>query len=114
MNDNVVFLGDKRFEGEAMECPHCESNNLHQSQVQLYCRTEGVSARTKRESNVLIVTSMYDGMVSQCSDSEENDESNPSPRRQGMRVIFSCENCDNYPQWVMFQHKGQTYTGWEV
>ena len=95
-------------------CPHCGFDSMHQSQVQLYCRTEGIDARTKRECNVLIVTSMYDGMVSQSSNAEEFDEFNPSSRRQGMRVIFNCENCDNHPSWVMFQHKGATITGWEV
>ena len=49
---------------------------------------------------------------------------NPSPRRDGFRVLFRCEQCDIHPDtgkdlkpimWLnVYQHKGATFFTWEV
>lgn len=43
-------------------------------------------------------------------------DDNPSPRRQGLLIEFSCETCGMGKQHrhilQIYQHKGQTYVEW--
>ena len=89
---------------QILQCPHCEHDHIHQVETQLYCRDDS-------EDAVLVLVNMYDGMISQA---KAPPGSNPSTRRHGMRLIFSCEGCDEYPQLVMHQHKGDTVLEWEA
>jgi hypothetical protein len=40
------------------------------------------------------------------------DNDNPSSRRHGVAIVFSCEHCDGGPELVIAQHKGETLIGW--
>ncbi len=84
-----------------LNCPQCGGECLHHENVQVYRRSsedddEGLHVAMHR--HVQLTTSMA---------------GNPSPRRDGMRVMFSCENCPARPSLVIYQHKGSTYVGWE-
>ena len=95
---------------QILQCPHCKHDKIHQIETQLYCREED-------KDEVLVLVSMYTGMISQTKTSKTVRSisiSNPSFRRQGMRIIFKCEGCDEYPQLVLHQHKGDSILEWEV
>ena len=95
---------------QILQCPHCKHDKIHQIETQLYCREE-------EKDEVLVLVGMYTGMISQAKASQTNRSisiANPSVRRQGMRVIFKCEGCDEYPQLVLHQHKGDSTLQWEL
>lgn len=39
---------------------------------------------------------------------------NPSPRRNGIRIFFSCENCGATPQLLLAQDKGNSLLWWAI
>lgn len=82
-------------------CPCCGGTYLHHDKVEVYQRatedaSEGLAVHL--DGDILVRTSM---------------ETNPSRRRDGMRVRFWCEGCDETPSLILVQHKGQTFWGWE-
>ncbi len=96
IEDDVMGLGGTLF------CPSCGGNYLHHNHIDTYFRH-------KEDSAVgLAVTS-----ESQFTTVENGQIGNPSPRRDGIRIKFWCENCDATPSMVIVQHKGSTYVGFE-
>ena len=89
-------------------CEECGGEYLHQEKIEIFERSED-------SSHGLKVTTQNNG---QCVLSQSMAE-NPSPRRQGVRIIFSCEFCpsDGDPcvggklttVLEIIQHKGGTY-----
>lgn len=91
-----------------LKCPRCGHDNIHQGQVTVYDRKEDASNVT--------VTTVSDGMASMAVRSSEG-SGNPSSRRHGLAIAFSCEGCgggtkDDYIQLLIAQHKGDTHIGW--
>lgn len=98
--------------GEGLGCPHCGNFNLHQYRVSTFFRY-GEDSTTG-----LAVTALgFDRAI----DAAQNPPSlevtssmakNPSPRRDGLQIWFSCEHgCDD-PVLEIIQHKGTTFVQW--
>ncbi len=83
---------------DILRCPTCGNNYLHHTKVDVFerdmedCQT-GIHANIIG-ANILIDRYMID---------------NPSSRRDGIRVLFKCENCEREPMLLISQHKGNTY-----
>lgn len=85
---------------DELTCPHCMSDYLHQISVNVYEKKEDETDPLRiciSEGEVIIV---------------KDNEGNPSPRRDGLCIIFECEGCDNLSKLNIFQHKGCTYIQW--
>jgi uncharacterized protein YbaR (Trm112 family) len=88
----------------ALCCPHCKGNYLHQRTVLVYDRQEDAE-RVRRT----IVTS---GAVSS-TDIDNNSSGNPSSRRHAVTIFFECEFCQRDDLKLHFiQHKGNTFVQW--
>jgi hypothetical protein len=85
------------FERNVATCPFCDSEYLHQIEVEVFFREEDTDkgSHTTITRDASIVKSDQTG--------------NPSPRRDGVRVWMKCEQCQRL-SWVdIYQHKGQTF-----
>lgn len=83
--------------GAELVCPSCESTYLHQEVIDIYERgeddTHGVHV-TVAGLKATFDTSLV---------------GNPSARRDGLVIRFSCEGCKATPVLTVKQHKGNTY-----
>ena len=89
---------------DTLACPACGGGNLHHGMVTVYSRGEDAlktDITSVRASGAVLTLKL---------DSHETE--NPSPRRHGMAVKFTCETCDALPVLTLFQHKGSTYVEW--
>lgn len=82
-------------------CAHCSGGMLHQEQVEIYRVEDEDSPVQKRvvcdrSNNVLID-----------KNAPRSHSRNPSPRRDGVRIVFNCENCGGFTNLLIFQHKGR-------
>lgn len=98
MNSRVGFDEGLTPEGLVVVCPRCGGTWTHQERVEAYFRREdavqGMHVTVER-SGCVVNTGM---------------EGNPSRRRDGIRVWFSCEGCpDIMFSTTIVQHKGQTF-----
>ncbi len=95
------------IDGEHLLCPRCNGMNMHHTKVEVFERDED------NETVIRTNVGRYGTHVS-----IENNNENPSIRRQGIRIWFMCEECDDSnPKGVtliMAQHKGATITAWET
>jgi uncharacterized C2H2 Zn-finger protein len=90
-----------------LECPVCSSTFMHQMAAETYFRNTEDSL-----SGVLTVSAARAAVA----DNDASLESNPSPRRDGIRILFKCENCHpvvGSHSMTVVQHKGHTIIGWE-
>lgn len=109
----VVFddmqLGDKKppsFLGAVLLCPRCNSHNLHHKSVGWYYGRE--------DSKNLTYTFVHGNSVHQEKVSRRG-SGNPSQRRHGFVVDFSCEDCGSKDLELNFsQEKGETVVEWRV
>jgi hypothetical protein len=84
-------------------CPRCGADYLHHNRVTTYDRSE--------DAPQVIETTFAGGKVSIDTSSAGLD--NPSKRRDGLIIEFSCEICGEAPiQLYIAQHKGATEIGW--
>ena len=91
-------------EMKELECPRCGGNNLHHIYVTVWDREE--------DAKYTRLTSVANGNVKQ---SEELSEVvNPSLRRDAITIYFDCENCGDGLALSIIQHKGTTYTEWDM
>jgi len=97
-----------KIQDDVLSCPHCGSDYMHHTMVEVYNRTE--DADWDRIS------------VSTCDEMSGNNKYelsidqqgvNPSPRRSGVRMVFNCEQCEKLSKLIIYQHKGQTFMEWE-
>jgi hypothetical protein len=89
-------------------CPRCGFNYLHQGCVTVYDRSE--DERTTR------VVEVANGSAT-LSNLPSDNAANPSSRRHGLAISFSCEGCgggtsDDIIELTVAQHKGQTVVAW--
>ena len=92
-----------------MQCPHCLYEYTHTSRVEVYNR--------QVEDGYCWRHAVMGSKVKSSVDSRDN----PSPRRNGIRIYFTCESCHSdamipYPfdappefELLIYQHKGQTF-----
>jgi hypothetical protein len=85
---------------DILKCQECDLTNLHHESVEIFEREEdalsGVHVLVERTGVVV-----NDDMTG-----------NPSDRRHGLLIRFTCETCDATPILKMIQHKGSTYMEW--
>ena len=79
------------------KCPSCGSTYLHHETVEIFARSED-------EKNGFHTIAQSTGTVIDSDLSK-----NPSSRRHGISVHFSCEGCDATPVLSIVQHKGETF-----
>ncbi|EAQ63660.1 hypothetical protein MED121_00590 [Marinomonas sp. MED121] len=82
--------------GLALECPHCGSHYLHQKKVEVFQRNEDDRSGLHVSVDEKVTT-------------DTNIADNPSPRRQGLTLHFSCEGCPTISSFSIYQHHGSTY-----
>lgn len=87
-------------EGESvLHCPNCDGLNLNQVKTEIFQRsedaTEGLHVTVENEQFT----------------TDKNLSENPSARRHGLKIHFMCEGCSSNIQMVIYQHKGNTFTG---
>ena len=95
-SDGILF-GENSDESPLL-CPGCKGNYLHHGLVEVFNRNkedggEGFHFKIKH----LHVNT------------DENMVDNPSSRRDGILIHFSCEFCGAEPVMAIMQHKGQTF-----
>jgi hypothetical protein len=85
-----------------LHCPHCNDEHLHHHHVLVFSRPreDGPVART------FVGT---DGDISHIPGSWKG---NPSDRRHGVAIAFSCESCGKHAELTIAQEKGNTLVGW--
>lgn len=99
--DTTVKIGYACF-GNALQGPNgCE--NLHQESVEIFDRSEdcdtGLHVWAKLGEPILV---------------DENMSGNPSTRREGLKIKFSCECCEGRVHTLnITQHKGETFMFWD-
>jgi hypothetical protein len=84
--------------GAELLCPNCNGNYLHHDRVEVFEREEDAHSGlqvTVSGKEVTTRTSLT---------------GNPSMRRHGVKIFFSCEFCDAIPVLTIAQHKGNTHT----
>ena len=81
---------------QALKCPACGSAYLHHEKVEIFNRSEDAP------DGLHVVV---DGLRQTC---DRNLLGNPSSRRHGMTISFSCENCHANPVMMISQHKAVT------
>lgn len=84
----------------------CGSDYLHQGNITIFQRSEDDTTTT---------VIAQDNKKVEVSDFPSDDTCNPSPRRHGLILEFSCEWCsekDGVQRLAIFQHKGSTYMEW--
>lgn len=110
LNDNVPRFNDgKHSLGQALCCPSCGSEFIHQTGVDVYKRhTEdaerGLSVRVNDDTTMNV------------SERTDEESGNPSPRRDGLRIRFACEQCsglEDVAELVIVQHKGNEFVRWD-
>ena len=89
---------------ESLLCPRCGEDYLHQCGVTVYDRGEDAEMTT--------VTTVDDGLVGSHL-VPSNEAANPSSRRDGIAIMFTCETCDDgWFELTFAQHKGMTHVAW--
>jgi len=85
---------------QQLDCPACGNGCLHHGEVVVYDRVE--------DDPVTLVTRVGMGTKTEIT----NGKGNPSSRRHGLTIEFSCEHCSANPVLELQQHKGSTYLSW--
>ena len=87
----------------SLNCEHCGGSNLHQEQVEIY---RGESP----EDSPILQRTVCDRLGNVHTDKVPRVNSrNPSPRRDGVRMVFSCEQCGGFTNLLIAQRKGVEY-----
>jgi DNA-directed RNA polymerase subunit M/transcription elongation factor TFIIS len=86
-----------------LACPSCGNSYLHHGCIVVYRRSE--------DAPRVLCTVINDG-IAKLEWLENNRSDNPSPRRDGLTIEFSCENCGRENELTIAQHKGETLVRW--
>lgn len=89
----------------ALRCPYCGCHNLHQVAVDVFERKED-------QAEGLHVLVYGSGLQNVRMD--RNLKDNPSPRRNGLSIVFQCETCPFSSRFNIYQHKGETLLKWNT
>jgi hypothetical protein len=85
---------------DQLVCPNCLGLCLHHSSIDVFERRED------DPEHMQIHIDRSEVKIS------KGTHGNPSPRRDGLSILFWCEGCTNFPKLNIFQHKGSTYIQW--
>lgn len=85
-------------------CPFCRGDYLHSAEVVVYDR--------KEDAEITRVVTIGAAIEKKCLASRES--GNPSGRRHGIAIRFTCEQCgpDVRLELTLAQRKGFTLMGW--
>jgi hypothetical protein len=91
-----------------LKCPLCGDIYTHQGNIEVFNR----DAEDSKTGTHIVINSITDEIVI-----NKSMERNPSKRRQGIRLLFSCEGCEGSTGYQgvaleIAQHKGNTYLKW--
>lgn len=100
--DSNVTIINPSSQNSELVCPRCASTYLHHGAVTNYDRSEDEETVTKAVVN---------GKDVSITAGAPND-GNPSSRRHGLVIAFSCEACGDGLELTVAQHKGMTLMGW--
>lgn len=89
----------KFMDGDILCCPYCGFHCTHQVSTEIFERDEDEDWKRV--------------LITQTAILMDNKGKNPSDRRNGLRIYFTCEGCNNQPKLVIYQHKGNTFVQWE-
>jgi hypothetical protein len=93
-----------KINGTVLQCPGCGNEYLHHGRVAVYQRAV--------EDDPVTAMAIVDlGHVSQ-NLVQSHTSGNPSSRRSGIAIAFSCEECNLGAELCISQHKGQTLIEW--
>ena len=101
----IILPYDQSYYDYGLACPKCGGPNLHHGDVTVYSRVED-------ETNTTVTTVEGNGDVL-VSQSKSGKCGNPSLRRDGLRIGFSCEGCGELQDLCIVQHKGTTFMHWD-
>lgn len=93
---NAPTFGGDVYPG-ALLCPSCDSEYTHQQSVEVYFRDE----EDAKKGSCVQVGSRSVRRIPMTN--------NPSDRRDGLRIHFSCEQCPALFVLDVLQHKGYTF-----
>ena len=104
--------------GYTICCPSCRSEYLHQESVDVYFRTEddlddGIAVIPSITSSERLIKRPRYKTNTDTNVEFNARQPNPSPRRDGLVITFSCEACTASPKLRVYQHKGRTFVGWQ-
>lgn len=93
-----------------IECPRCHCHDTHLIKVYVHARDRGEDATTGilTECDIGCEGGKQPSTVVRYSDMKTN----PSPRRDGIELALSCEQCDEDGEFfvaTLYQHKGGMY-----
>ncbi len=91
----------KLFDSMPLQCPHCGFDYLHQKAIEYFSRKEDAEKGLHVSVTSLDTVIIDDRLVG-----------NPSSRRDGIKISFTCEGCSAPCSLAIVQHKGQTFLGW--
>ena len=97
-----IHIGNQPDTEHVLCCPTCRGTYLHHMDVTVYVRPveDGPDHR---------IHVYPDGTHAKWDGGR-----NPSDRRGGVGVYFSCEECGAFLQLTLAQHKGETFVRWRV
>jgi hypothetical protein len=102
-----VILPANTFSSEVeLKCPGCGSEYLHHYEVRIWSRKED-AAHTEQ-----ITARALPGAAPAALAEITNGEGNPSHRRHGIAIRFSCEMCNQISELTLAQRTGTTLIGW--
>lgn len=90
----------------AISCPVCGEDCLHHTDVKVYNRGN----EDNENYDVVLIDSEHGTSLIPVQD---EDRPNPSDRRDGVRISFTCEQECEVPDLMLYQHKGTTYLEWD-
>lgn len=102
--DNDPQFNVSRYHDAELLCPRCGESNLHHHTITVFDRNEDAA-------EVLRTTVAYKKTTSEVV--ADKGSGNPSNRRDGLTISFSCEHCEESTFLLsVYQHKGSTYMAW--
>jgi len=95
---------------KGLDCPACGGNYLHHHGISYYNRSEDDERGDLVSLKKIITDDKWSFDVSHQTNVLM--KNCPSPRRDGMEILFNCEQCPAISSLAIYQHKGQTYIEW--
>ena len=83
--------------GALLLCPSCNGNSLRHEKVEVFERDEDKS------------DGIHISIAGGAATIDNNLVGNPSSRRHGLGIRFTCEHCSAHPVMTIVQHKGNTW-----
>jgi hypothetical protein len=99
---------ENRGSDSVIKCPRCDQSYLHHEDIVVFDRGEDVPTLT--QTKILGGKVEVDTVPSKTS-------GNPSGRRDGLVIGFTCESCEasgatGTIELTIAQHKGETFLAW--